>query len=63
MKRLTLGIRLYATDLTACIRCGDAIRLRDSWPLNGGGRICPKCVSEAVEAHRLAEAADRATQA
>lgn len=61
MKRLSLGVRLYATDLTACFRCGNSVRLQDSWPLHGGGRICPDCVAEAVEAHRLTEATNHAT--
>ncbi|AQZ62919.1 unnamed protein product [[Actinomadura] parvosata subsp. kistnae] len=58
MKRLSLGIRPYATDVTACSRCGNPVLLRNSWPLLGGGRICPDCVAEAVEAHQLATATD-----
>ncbi|MEV1005470.1 hypothetical protein [Nonomuraea sp. NPDC050202] len=59
MKRLTLGIRPYATDVTACSRCGEPVLLQHSWALLAGGRICPDCVAEAVEAHHLNAAADR----
>ncbi|GAA4979164.1 recombinational DNA repair protein (RecF pathway) [Nonomuraea thailandensis] len=59
MKRLTLGIPPYATDVTACSRCGNPVLLQDSWPLHGGGRICPDCVAEAVQAHQLTAATHR----
>ncbi|GAA3168544.1 hypothetical protein [Nonomuraea salmonea] len=58
MQHLNLDIQPYATDLTACSRCGEPVLLGDSWPLVGGGRICPTCVTEAVEAHRLATVTD-----
>ncbi|HEX4815364.1 MAG TPA: hypothetical protein VFV66_21690 [Nonomuraea sp.] len=56
---LRLDVTLYRTDLTACSRCATTVTLQHSWPTLGGGRICLGCVSEQVEAHRLAAAADQ----
>ncbi|PZG08924.1 hypothetical protein [Nonomuraea aridisoli] len=59
MRNLSLGIPLYATDLTACIRCARPVSLRLSWKTLDGGRICLDCVTEQVEANRLATLTDR----
>ncbi|MEV0150044.1 MULTISPECIES: hypothetical protein [unclassified Nonomuraea] len=56
---LALDVRPSPTDLTACSRCADPVTLQHSWKVNGGGRICMGCVTEAVEAYQLAAAADR----
>ncbi|GAA2669887.1 hypothetical protein [Nonomuraea recticatena] len=55
---LTLDIPLYATDLTACIRCGTGSTLADMVTTTDHKRICLACVGQAVEQHRLNSATD-----
>ncbi|GIH68366.1 MULTISPECIES: hypothetical protein [Sphaerimonospora] len=56
---LILDLPLYSTDLTACGRCGETAQLEQMFRCSGRTWICLGCITEAVEAHRLAVVAGR----
>ncbi len=56
---LTFDTPLGLTDLSACGRCGQTTQIEQLFRCTDRSWVCQDCISEAIEAHRLATVTGR----